>query len=156
LDRLEDEQLPEHRFVTERRVQASVDQAYAAWTQPVLLRRWFGTVVEADLRVGGKYRVENHEDGQVFKHKGEYRVLEPGRRVVKTFVFDGDGELAEYAKGFSDEMVTITFRALGPKLTLVTLTNSWNGRGYNEDEKENLDRGWSDWLSRYERALAES
>jgi uncharacterized protein YndB with AHSA1/START domain len=154
LDALEDAHAPEHRFRTARTVKASVDEAYAAWTEPALMRHWFGTVVEADVRVGGTYRIENHEaDGQIFKHKGEYRVLEPGRRIVQTFVFDGDG-FPDYAHEYSDEVITITFRAIGPRRTEVTLTNEWNGKGLTDEERENLKRGWNEWLDRYEAGLS--
>ncbi len=155
-DLLEEVQAPEHRFRTTRTVKASLADAYAAWTDPGLMRKWFGTVVEAEVRVGGHYRVENHEpDGNVFKHKGEYLVLEPERRIVKTFVFDGEG-FPDYASEYSDETITITFRALGPRSTEVTLTNSWNGKGMSPDELENLGKGWADWLGRFERALTAS
>lgn len=141
-----------HSFQIVRTVKASAEEAYAAWTDPVLMRRWFGTVVEADVRVGGQYRVENHEaDGQIYKHKGEYRVLEPGRRIVMTFTFDGDQ--SGYAGLYSDEIITIQFRSLAPQLTEVTLINSWNGKGMNDEEKQRLDEGWGDWFDRYERAL---
>jgi len=154
LDALEEANAPEHRFRTTRTVNASLDEAYRAWTEPALMRHWFGTVVEADVRVGGTYRVENHEpDGQIFKHKGEYRVLEPRRRIVKTFVFDGEN-FPEYASEYSDEVLTITFREVGPRRTEVTLTNEWNGKGMTGEERENLGRGWADWLGRYESGLA--
>ena len=144
----------EHSFIVTRTVKASVDEAYRAWTDPALMRSWFGTVVEADVRVGGRYRVENHEpDGQIYKHKGEYLVLEPGRRIVKTFVFDGEG-FPDFVNLYSDEILTITFRAVGPRSTEVTLTNAWNGKGMSAEEKENLAQGWADWLDRYELGLA--
>jgi uncharacterized protein YndB with AHSA1/START domain len=145
----------QHRFTTTRTVDATVEEAYAAWTDPVLMRRWFGTVVEADVRVGGRYRVENHEDGKVFKHKGEYLVLEPGRRIVQTFAFDGEG-FPEYPDEYTDETLTITFRAVGPRRTEITLINSWNGRAQTDEELEGLRRGWDDWLGRYQRSLPPS
>jgi len=155
-DLLEEVQAPEHRFRATRTVKASLAAAYAAWTDPVLMRKWFGTVVEADVRVGGAYRVENHEpDGTVFKHKGEYLVLEPERKIVKTFTFDDEG-FPEYAGEYSDETITITFRGVGPRSTEVTLTNSWNGKGMSPDERENLKKGWDDWLERFERAVTAS
>jgi len=143
----------EHDFTVTRTVKATVEEAYAAWTDPVLMRHWFGTVVEADVRVGGRYRVENHEQGQIFKHKGEYLVLEPGRRIVKTFIFDGEG-FPDYAGEYSDEILTITFRVVGPRLTEVTLVNAWNGKGMTAEERDKLGQGWGDWLDRYERGLA--
>lgn len=154
LDSLEDTHAPEHRFTTTRTVKASVEEVYAAWTDPALMRKWFGTIVEANVRVGGRYRVENHEaDGNVFKHKGEYRVLEPGRRIVKTFVFDGEGA-PEYSEEYSDEMLTVSFRSVGPRRTEITLTNSWNGKAMTPDELKRLKEGWDEWIDRYEAGLA--
>ena len=71
-------------------IDASPAEVYAAWTDLTLMRKWFGTIVEADVRVGGRWRIENHEaDGRVFKHKGEFMVLEPPHRLVISFQFDG-------------------------------------------------------------------
>lgn len=83
---------------------------------------------------------------RVFKHKGEYLVLEPGRRIVQTFVWAG--EASDSTGEYWDELVTVTFRAIEPRLTGVTLTNGWNGKSMTDAEKERFGEGWGDWLNR--------
>jgi uncharacterized protein YndB with AHSA1/START domain len=57
------------KLVIKRRFDASVEQVYAAWTDAAQMKRWFApgamTVpeAEADVRVGGRYRVRMSEGG---------------------------------------------------------------------------------------------
>jgi uncharacterized protein YndB with AHSA1/START domain len=69
---------------------------FRVFTEPERLRNWWGprvlqnVVCEVDLRVGGGYRiVQRAPDRQEFAFRGEYRELDPPRRVVSTFVFEG-------------------------------------------------------------------
>jgi uncharacterized protein YndB with AHSA1/START domain len=41
-----------------RRFTASPEQVFEAWVNPDLLRRWLAATVEADARVGGRFRLE--------------------------------------------------------------------------------------------------
>jgi uncharacterized protein YndB with AHSA1/START domain len=139
---------PAHSVTLTRVFEASADELYRAWTDPNFMRRWFGTVVEADVRVGGKYRVENHEPEAVYAHVGEFLVLEPGRRVVMSFKFDAPG-----GEDFIDEFIQITFRPLADGRAELTLVNGWDGKGLDEGDAEKLEQGWSEWLDRLEKAL---
>jgi uncharacterized protein YndB with AHSA1/START domain len=68
---------------------------YKAWTTPELIARWWGgqrgevTLVEVDLRVGGRWRyvMTAHGGFEVAFH-GQYREIDPGARVVSTEVFE--------------------------------------------------------------------
>lgn len=69
---------------------------FRAYTDPVLIPRWWGprryttTVDEMDVRVGGKWRyVQVGEDGQEFAFHGEFREIVPPERLVSTFEFEG-------------------------------------------------------------------
>jgi uncharacterized protein YndB with AHSA1/START domain len=64
---------------------------FEAWTQPELLRRWYGptgwqlVVCELDLRVGGAWRfVSRQPGGREIGQHGVFRELLPGRRIVQT------------------------------------------------------------------------
>lgn len=132
-----------------RVINASADDVYAAWTDPAIMRRWMATIVEADVRVGGRYRITIHEDdGSVNTFTGEYRVLEPGKRLVKTFRHHSakEGE-------FEDEYVDVTFRALGPRRTELTLVNGWSGRPVTAEERDGMREGFRIWLDQLEAAL---
>ncbi|MGH8959535.1 MAG: SRPBCC family protein [Acidimicrobiia bacterium] len=74
---------------------------YKAFTAPDLIKRWWSakrgevTLVEVDLRVGGKWRYVMVTDGgfEVGFH-GEYREIVPNELIVNTEVYEGipDGE----------------------------------------------------------------
>jgi len=69
---------------------------YKAWTTPELVRRWWHakrgevTVVEIDLRVGGRWRyVMVADDGTEVGFHGEYREIVPDERIVSTETYEG-------------------------------------------------------------------
>ena len=69
---------------------------FRAWTTPELVRRWWHanrgdvTVVEIDLRVGGRWRYAMvTEDGLEVAFHGEYREIVPDERIVATEVYEG-------------------------------------------------------------------
>jgi glutathione S-transferase len=80
-----------------RFIKAPCDRVYAAWTDPVQLREWFGPEsvrtrsLSVDARVGGKYRWEIvNQDGEEMAVFGEYRELVPGRKIVFSWRWDDD------------------------------------------------------------------
>jgi uncharacterized protein YndB with AHSA1/START domain len=95
-DGLEIETPPDEPVIRFRRFfRATPERVFAAWTDPEALRHWWGPagwsliVCEIDLRVGGRYRhVLRTPDGEQFTSWGEYLEIEPGRRLVNTFVLD--------------------------------------------------------------------
>ncbi len=85
---------------------------YRAWTTPDLIRRWWHakrgeiTVVEVDLRVGGRWRFAmTTPAGQEVAFHGVYREIVPDERLVSTEVF----ELAPDAEALS----SVTFSDQG-------------------------------------------
>jgi uncharacterized protein YndB with AHSA1/START domain len=77
--------------VLERILPASPADVFRAWTEPASLRVFMcpGDVtavdVEADVRVGGRFRLVMHEGGKTIPHTGEYRVVDPPSRLVFTW-----------------------------------------------------------------------
>ena len=132
----------EHSATIVRVINASVTELYAAWTEPMIMKRWLATVVEADVRVGGKFRIENHEkDGTINAFTGEYRVLEPGKRIVQTF-----HHVSAKAGTYEDELLEVKLKPLATGVTELRLINSWKGSAMSEAELEALEAGWSQWL----------
>jgi uncharacterized protein YndB with AHSA1/START domain len=93
---------------------------YKAWTTPELIRRWWSanrgevTLVEVDLRVGGRWRfVMVAEGGFEVGFHGEYRELVENERIVSTEVYEGmpDGEAVN----------TMTFTEVHGRTTLTIL-----------------------------------
>src|SRR6476659_6934374 len=67
---------------------------YEAMTNPEHIRHWWGaghgevTTCEVDLRVGGRWHfAQVNAAGQEVSFSGEYRELDPPRRMVHTEVF---------------------------------------------------------------------
>ncbi|RBQ18737.1 ATPase [Spongiactinospora rosea] len=81
--------------VVTREFAAPPELVFAAWTEPVLLRRWYGAhgwdlvVTEVDLRIGGAWRfVWRGPDGAGMASEGVYREIEPVARLVYTESYD--------------------------------------------------------------------
>jgi uncharacterized protein YndB with AHSA1/START domain len=95
---------------------------YTAWTTPELVRRWWSgrrgemTVVEMDLRVGGRWRyVMIASGGHEVAFHGEYREIVPDERIVWTEVYEGAPE-------GGPALVTATFTESDGRTTLTLLT----------------------------------
>ncbi len=84
-----------------RFIRATPEQVYAAFVQPELLARWqcprgLTAQVSVDARVGGRYRLDmKARDGSHHVAIGEFRVLEPGRRVCYSWAWEGGGPIPE-------------------------------------------------------------
>ena len=139
-----------HTLTVRRVVPATPEKLYAAWTVPDQMRQWYATVVEADMRVGGRYRIEMHEDdGVVNGFTGEYLVLEPPTRLSFTFAH----HTLTPADRISDEIVSVEFREVAPGRTEIVLTNTWTGPRCEPSDYERLAEGWEEWLRRLEKAM---
>jgi uncharacterized protein YndB with AHSA1/START domain len=79
------------RVVIERVLPATPADVFRAWTDPESLSVFMcpGTItsatVEADVRVGGRFRIVMHDGDADVVHTGEYRVVEPPARLVFTW-----------------------------------------------------------------------
>ena len=94
-----------------REFDAPVHLVWRAWTDPDLVRKWWHanrgemTVVEIDLRVGGRWRFAmNTPEGHEVAFHGEYREVVPNERLVHTEVFEGAPEGA----GEAIDIITFT------------------------------------------------
>ncbi len=139
-----------HRITVVRTIATSREALYAAWTEPDLMRRWFATVVDADVRVGGRYRIELHEeDGSANGFTGEYLELDPPERIA--FTLTHHSQTPE--DRISDEKVVVTFRGIEPNRTELTLVNSWVGPEFEPSYYDDLRGGWEEWIDRLEKGL---
>ena len=131
-----------------RFINAPRDRVYAAWTDPVQLREWWGPKevqtlkFVADTRVGGKYRWDLvNKDGEKMSVFGEYRELVPGRRVVFTWKWDDDENWENY-----DSVVSVDFsdRDGGTELRLTHVQLP------SEASRDRHNEGWNSVLNRLE------
>jgi uncharacterized protein YndB with AHSA1/START domain len=94
-----------------RVINAPRDRVYAAWTDPAQLRQWFGPEnvrthnLVADTRVGGKFQWDLiNPEGEEMTVAGEYRELQPGRKVVFTWQWQDDEDWERH-----ESIVTVEF-----------------------------------------------
>jgi uncharacterized protein YndB with AHSA1/START domain len=92
-------------LVMRRRMRASAETIFAAWTSAESLRRWWGPEgvacadVELDVRVGGSYRIGNAmPDGTVTWITGVFERIDPPRELSFTWRVDGGGEVRVIVK----------------------------------------------------------
>ena len=116
----------DEQILITREFDAPKHLVYKAWTTPELVRRWWHakrgevTVVEIDLRVGGKWRyVMVADDGFEVGFHGEYREVVADERIVSTEVYEGLPE------GVSEEdaatVNTATFSEVDGRTTVTLL-----------------------------------
>lgn len=79
-------------LLLERSFQATAERVFEAWTDPELLKQWWGppgsvvTAVEVDLRVGGRYRLAIRQGPHTTYHvSGTYQTVDRPHRLVFTW-----------------------------------------------------------------------
>jgi uncharacterized protein YndB with AHSA1/START domain len=115
----------DEQILITREFDAPRELVYRAWTTPELVERWWHakrgkvTLVEIDLRVGGKWRyVMVADDGTEVGFHGEYREIVPSERIVSTETYEGLPEGVSEEEGTT--LNTATFSESDGR-TLVTL-----------------------------------
>jgi uncharacterized protein YndB with AHSA1/START domain len=102
---------------------------YQAYTTPALLQRWLTgqpgwsmPVCEMDVRVGGafRWRWRSDAEGKEFGFHGEFRVLEPGRRLVHTEIYD-PGDIGGSMGESNEALITVSFAEHDGVTTVTTL-----------------------------------
>ncbi len=82
----------ENAIEIELTLDASPDDVFRAWTTPADLEEWLADRAEVDPRVGGAFRlVTDGSDEMPGPHtcSGVYREFEPGRRIAKSWRYEG-------------------------------------------------------------------
>lgn len=129
-------------------VDAPLERVWRSWASAAALRAWWwnhwdDVAIEADVRVGGTYRIDAQSHG--FTVSGTYLVVDPRRRLAFTWVWtDDDGVIR-------DEAVDVAFREESGGTTLVVRhTGPWEGSGPASSYRE----GWEFVLAELARAAA--
>ena len=112
-------------IVLSRTIKADVKRVFEAWTQPDLLQKWFGpegVVVKkagVDLVVGGRYDLEMiTPDGHHVHHYGFYREIDPNRKLVFTWILDGQA-CSGSEDGVVETVVTVDLQERGEEVEIV-------------------------------------
>lgn len=133
-----------------RKLKASAETVFDAWTKPEALKRWFGpsddmeiVIATADLRVGGRYRIVGQmPGGEQHRVGGVYRDIVPGRKLVFTWAWESTPE--------RESLVTVEIKPTAGGCDL-TLTHE---QFFDEAARDRHQHGWSGSIERLERYLA--
>jgi uncharacterized protein (TIGR03086 family) len=126
-------------IVFERVIDASVDEAFALFTEPERLRRWQAVSASVDLRVGGDYRLTVVPGNIAY---GTFTEIEPGKRLVYTWGWKGDDTPPPSASSISVE-----FESIGSQ-TRVIMTHS----GLDDEAAASHSVGWIYFFDRLSAA----
>jgi uncharacterized protein YndB with AHSA1/START domain len=135
------------RVVLERMLPVPPAAVFRAWTDPASLRIFMcpGTftsaIVEADVRVGGRFRIVMCEPERQVEHTGEYRAVDPPRRLVFTWHSPVTGP------GGSLVTIELSPQAGGTRLVLT------HEQLPSDDIAARHDQGWTSILGKLERHL---
>ena len=116
-------------------VPLNADETFALITQPDRLRRWQVITARVDLRAGGEYRWTVIPGNSA---AGTFTEVEPGRRVVFTWGWEGSAELPP---GASTVIITLEPAAGG---TMVHLAHE----GLAGEQEVSHGAGWTHYLGR--------
>jgi len=132
-------------LVLRRTFSAPPETVFRAWTTPEQMRRWLhpseeftNTVMEVDLRVGGRYRVGfKSPEGTIDFVGGEFLEILPNERLVYSWTWEEPNEFAGI-----ETLVTVEFFAQD-KGTELILTQK---RFCNSAMKDRHMQGWGGTL----------
>jgi uncharacterized protein YndB with AHSA1/START domain len=128
----------------ERTFAAPREEVFRAWTEPEVLRRWWAAAptwecpgAEADVRVGGRYRLTMRDPDSGDEHTvgGEYVAVDPPERLVYTWTW----ESADQDSPSAGSIVTVVFRE-DAGTTTVELTHEGIT---DEKSRESHVHGWN-------------
>jgi uncharacterized protein YndB with AHSA1/START domain len=138
-------------LVISRTYPAPAERVFKAWTDANQLGQWFAptddytTKATVDLRVGHEYRISiAHKGGNIHNVLGTYRLIDPPRKLVYTWRWEGGPE--------TDTLVTVDFTPRGDS-TEVTITHD---QFLDAETRNKHSEGWNGCLNRLERLLASS
>jgi uncharacterized protein YndB with AHSA1/START domain len=135
-------------LVVSRTYPATQERVFKAWTDANQLGQWFApsddytTKANVDLRVGHEYRIAiTHKGGNVHNVVGTYRLIEPPRKLIYTWRWEGAP---------TDTLVTVDFTPEG-NATTVTITHE---QFLNTEDRDRHNEGWKGCVERLDRKLA--
>jgi uncharacterized protein YndB with AHSA1/START domain len=134
----------------ERTFNAPAQRVFDAWTSPEVLRRWWHaeydwetSLAEVDLRIGGAVRVvmRDPEKDVEYGGGGQYLEIDPPRRLVFTWFWDGNDtrQLIEVDFEEADGVTTVRF----------THRDLWS-----EEAVRDHEGGWGRCFDNLERTLS--
>jgi uncharacterized protein YndB with AHSA1/START domain len=132
-----------------RKFKAAPEKVWRAWTDAQTMTQWFApgdafsVLAEADVRVGGRYRiVMKAPDGEEHDVSGIYREVHPKRKLVFTWAWKSTPE--------RESLVSVELRAAGSG-TELTLTHA---QFFDAAARDRHQHGWDGCIGRLEHMLS--
>jgi uncharacterized protein YndB with AHSA1/START domain len=135
-----------------RRLRASPQKVYAAWTRAQNLIQWFATAqakpgsihADLDVRAGGRYRISftDEKSGEYHEVGGVYREAVPDARLQFTWAWHSTPE--------RESLVTIELKGDAAGTLMIFRHEQFA----DETARDNHERGWNKFLDTLEAYLA--
>jgi uncharacterized protein YndB with AHSA1/START domain len=146
----------EREVVITRVFDAPRELVFKAWTDPKIMKEWYGpkmftnTVCELDVRVGGAWRiVMRGPDGAEYPGRGVYReIVKPERLVFTSEATDKDGKVILAG------LATVTFFEENGKTKLTLRVRATAMVDYAVAYLGGMEAGWSQSLDGLAEELA--
>jgi uncharacterized protein YndB with AHSA1/START domain len=146
----------DEQILITREFDAPKHLVYKAMTTPELVKRWWHaqrgevTIVEIDLRVGGKWRyVMVADNGFEVGFHGEYREIVPDAKIVTTEVYEGLPEGVSVADAAT--LNTATFAEADGRTTLTLLIQATSKASRDAIIDSGMEAGLQDALDLLEQ-----
>lgn len=128
-----------------RRIRATPEAIYAAWTDPQKIIRWWGPAgaeplhAQTDARIGGRFRVTfRTPDGEEHDVSGIYREVVPNEKLVFTWEWRTMPE--------RQSLVTIALKNMGDETQLTLIHEHF----FDEPARDRHEYGWTGALDKLE------
>lgn len=158
--------MEQKEVVITRIINARKDQVWKTWTDPELIKWWWGPktysapFITSDFRIGGKYHFAMRDpEGQLIWSTGVYKDIRYLEKIVATDSFaDDKGNIVSPTKyGMPPEMATeleftVTFQDEGSK-TKLTINHKYFPPGEIFDQ---CKIGWNESLDKFEATIHDS
>jgi uncharacterized protein YndB with AHSA1/START domain len=150
----------------ERTFNAPVAKVWKAWTEPKLIKQWWGpehftgAFAKSELKVGGKYLFAMRApDKKDYWSTGTYLEIQMERKIVATDSFSNKkGEIVDpKVYGMPADMprellLTVTFDEISPNQTKVSVKQA----GMPESMMANATSGWNTSLDKFAKLVETS
>jgi uncharacterized protein YndB with AHSA1/START domain len=138
----------EHTVVIRRRIAATREELFDAWTNADGMRDWMcpGNIrsveVRMEPRVGGSLLVIMRDPDKTYEHKGQFTIVDRPSRLAFTWIAD--------ATDMQPTLVTVEFVRATELETDLILTHE---RFPRQEVSDQYRRGWSQIAARLEAYL---